>query len=159
MKIQNISFILSLFALTACGEVEEATVKEVEIDMKDEQGSEDEFEEGVSWDAFEEELEDLQDECQDGNQDACDELEETVQEVLEESEWSEEKDDYIDEVLDECIDGDEEACEEVTEILESIYEDFDKIKQFEFALNRQSLMIQCCSLHVCCMYVYSVNIQ
>ena len=30
MKIQNMSFLLSLIVLSACGEVEEATVKEVE---------------------------------------------------------------------------------------------------------------------------------
>ena len=77
MKIQNISFLLSLIILSACGDVEEATVKEVEIDMKDESGSKDEFEEGVSWDAFEEEIEELQEDCQDGMEEACEEYEET----------------------------------------------------------------------------------
>ena len=42
---------------------------------------------------------------------------------MEEADWYDDKDDYIEEIVEECIDGDEDACEEVTDILEEVYED------------------------------------
>ena len=54
---ENTEYILSsLFDCVVSLWRREDHCKRVEIDMKDESGSKDEFEEGVSWDAFEEEL-------------------------------------------------------------------------------------------------------
>lgn len=53
-------------------------------------------------------VEALEDDCQDGDEDACEELEE------------------IQELETDCADGDEEACDELTEMLEELQEENDE---------------------------------
>ena len=63
-------------------------------------------------------IDELSEDCEDGDQEACDELEEILSEILselledfgEELELSEEDSEYFQSVLDDCFDGDEDAC-------------------------------------------------